>query len=83
MVNQTAIESALEEMRVQYVLHPKVALQGPMVETPTHWIALGFGDSLDSALVSCLRQMLGWMSAATGIPMEDCYGICSVGAPLV
>jgi acetamidase/formamidase len=80
VVNQTAIETALEEMRVQYVLHPKVPLQGPMVETPTHWIGLGFGDSLDSALVACLRQMLGWISAATGIAPEDCYGICSVGA---
>jgi acetamidase/formamidase len=80
VVNQTAIESALEEMRVQYVLHPKVALQGPMVETPTHWIVLGFGNNLDDALVACLRQALNWMSAATGIAMEDCYGICSVGA---
>lgn len=80
VVNQTAIETALEEMRVQYVLHPKVALQGPMVETPTHWIGMGFGDSLDNALVSCLRQMLSWLSGATGITIEDCYGICSVGA---
>jgi acetamidase/formamidase len=80
VVNQTAIETALEEMRVQYVLHKKIALQGPMVETPTHWIGMGFGDSLDNALVSCLRQMLSWLSAATGIAPEDCYGICSVGA---
>lgn len=80
VVNQTAIESALEEMRVQYIVHPKVALQGPMVETPTHWIVLGFGDSLDNALVACLRQALNWMSAATGISVEDCYGICSIGA---
>ena len=80
VVNQTAIETALEELRVQYLLHPKVALQGPMVETPTHWIGLGFGETLEAALVSCLRQMLTWTSAATGIALEDCYGIYSVGA---
>jgi acetamidase/formamidase len=80
VVNQTAIETALEELRVQYILHRKGSLQGPMVETPTHWIGLGFGDSLEVALVSCLRQMLAWMSNSTGIAAEDCYGICSVAA---
>jgi acetamidase/formamidase len=80
VVNQTAIETALEELRVQYLLHPKIALQGPMAETPTHWIGMGFGDTLENALVSCLRQMLTWLSASTAIAPEDCYGIFSVGA---
>ena len=77
-VDQTSIESAFEEMRIQYVLHKGAALRVPMAETPDHWIGFGFSDSLDSALVVCLRQMIGWLSSATGIAPEDCYGIFSV-----
>ena len=80
VVNQTAIETALEDLQVQYVLHKKSVLNSPMVETPTHWIGLGFGESLETALVSCLRQVIAWMSKATAISLEDCYGICSVAA---
>src|SRR5579863_631674 len=77
-VDQTSIETAFEEMRIQFLLHKRSALDGPMAETPEHWIGFGFADSLDSALVACLRQMIGWLSAATGIAPEDCYGIYSV-----
>lgn len=77
-VDQTSIETAFEEMRIQYVLHKRAALNMPMAETPDHWIGFGFADSLDNSLVACLRQMIGWLSAATGIAPEDCYGIFSV-----
>jgi len=77
-VDQTSIETAFEEMRIQYVLHKRTALNVPMAETPDHWIGFGFSDTLDNALVACLRQMIGWLSATTGIAPEDCYGIFSV-----
>jgi acetamidase/formamidase len=77
-VDQTSIETAFEEMRIQYVLHKRAALSVPMAETPDHWIGFGFADSLDNSLVACLRQMIGWLSTATGIAPEDCYGIFSV-----
>jgi acetamidase/formamidase len=77
-VDQTSIESAFEEMRIQYVLHKQTALKVPMAETPDAWVGFGFADTLDNALVACLRQMIGWLSAATGIEPVDCYGIFSV-----
>jgi acetamidase/formamidase len=77
-VDQTSIETAFEEMRIQYVLHKGATLDGPMAETPESWIGFGFGDSLDTALVNCLRQMIGWLSSATDIPPVDCYSIFSV-----
>jgi acetamidase/formamidase len=77
-VDQTSIETAFEEMRIQYVLHKRTALNVPMAETPDYWIGFGFADSLDNALVACLRQMIGWLSTATDIAPEDCYGIFSV-----
>ena len=77
-VDQTSIETAFEEMRVQYVLHKRAALKVPMAETSEHWIGFGFADTLENSLVACLRQMIGWLSAATDIAPEDCYGIFSV-----
>jgi acetamidase/formamidase len=79
-VDQTSIETAFEEMRIQYTLHKGAALSVPMAETPDHWIGFGFSDTLENSLVACLRQMIGWLSSATGIAPEDCYGIFSVAA---
>lgn len=77
-VDQTSIETAFEDMRIQYVLHKRAALDAPMAETPDAWVGFGFSDSLENSLVACLRQMIGWLSAATGIEPVDCYGIFSV-----
>ncbi|SCU77066.1 conserved hypothetical protein [Cupriavidus necator] len=78
VVNQTGIESAMEDLRIQYVLHKRVALSAPVAETPTHWIALGSGTTLEEALTAALRQTIGWISAATGLSRHDVYALCSI-----
>ncbi|CAG2127144.1 hypothetical protein LMG31506_00351 [Cupriavidus yeoncheonensis] len=78
VVNQTAIETAMEDMRIQYILHRQRPLDLPMAETPSHWIVLGFGKNLDEALVACLRQMLNWVSTATGMDPQDVYSLASI-----
>ncbi|EHP44305.1 hypothetical protein OR16_03502 [Cupriavidus basilensis OR16] len=80
VVNQTAIETAMEDLQIQYFLHKKVALAQPMAETPTHWITLGFGKNLDEALTSCVRQMIAWLSSASGIEPQDVYSLSSIVA---
>lgn len=80
VVNQTAIETAMEDMQIQYFLHKQRPLSLPMAETPGHWIILGFGNNLDEALVACLRQMLNWVSAATGMDPQDVYSLASITA---
>ncbi|AQV98187.1 acetamidase [Cupriavidus necator] len=78
VVNQTGIESAMEDLRIQYVLHKRVTLSAPLAETPTDWIALGTGPTLEEALTAALRQMIGWISAATGLSWHDVYALCSI-----
>ncbi|WP_226797582.1 acetamidase/formamidase family protein [Cupriavidus necator] len=78
VVNQTAIETAMEDMQIQYFLHKQRPLALPMAETPSHWVILGFGKNLDEALVACLRQMLNWVSAATGMDPHDVYSLASI-----
>ena len=59
VVDQTAIETAAENLEIRYDLHPEVALRAPLVETPDSWIVIGFADSLDDALTGCLRELIG------------------------
>ncbi|HEY2660507.1 MAG TPA: acetamidase/formamidase family protein [Caulobacteraceae bacterium] len=78
VVDQTAIETAMEDLRIQYVLHKKVDLTGPIAETPTHWIVLGFGEDLEAALTASLRQSIAWISAASGLSKIDAYALLSI-----
>src|SRR5271170_5281020 len=78
VVDQTSIETAMEELRVRYDLHKQVALAGPTVETPTHWIVMAFADSLDSALPGCVRTAIEWLSAHADLDRRDAYALCSM-----
>ena len=78
MVNQTALETAMEELRIQYVLHKRRAVLLPIAETATHWIGVGFGESLDDALVQCLRHLLDWSAPALGISRAEAYSLFSL-----
>ncbi len=78
VVDQTAIETAMDELRVQYFLHKAVELAGPVVETPTDWIVLAFADSLDAALQGCVRTAIDWLNVHAGIERRDAYALCSM-----
>jgi acetamidase/formamidase len=78
VVDQTGIESAMEELRVQYFVHKGVELAGPTVETPTHWIVMAFADSLDVALPECVRTAIGWLHKHAGLDRRDAYALCSM-----
>jgi acetamidase/formamidase len=78
VVDQTAIETAMEELRVQYFLHKRVSLSGPTVETSTHWIGLAFADSLDAALQECVRAAIDWLNRHGGLDRRDAYALCSM-----
>jgi acetamidase/formamidase len=77
-VNLTAIETAMREVRIQYVLHKQVGLTWPMVESPTHWISLGMDPDLDEAHRICLRQMIQFLEAGLSMDPLDAYSLCSI-----
>ena len=78
VVDQTGIETAMEDLRIQYILHKRMKLDAPLADTPTHWITLGFGDSLDDALKASLRQMIAWLSPTSGLSRNDIYALASL-----
>ena len=79
-VNQTALETAMEDLRIQYVLHKRKTLALPLAETPTHWIGLGFGESLDDALAQCVRTLIDWASPALEMSRAETYSLLSLAA---
>ena len=79
VVDQTAIETAAEELVIRYDLHKAVPLAGPLVETATEWIGFGFSDTLDDALVACLRGLIAWLHTAAGLSESEAYALCSLG----
>jgi acetamidase/formamidase len=78
VVDQTAIETAAEDLEIRYDLHQQVALRGPLGETDTAWIVIAFAGSLDDALVACLREVIDWLSAAAGITEPEAYALASM-----
>jgi acetamidase/formamidase len=78
VVDQTAIETAAEDLTIRYDLHKDVQLRGPLGETDTTWIVIGFGDSLDAALVACLRETIHWLSSAAQITEPEVYALASM-----
>jgi acetamidase/formamidase len=77
-VNLTAIETAMREARIQYVLHKNVGMTWPMIDTPSHWISMGMDPDLDEAFLISLRQMIQFLQASLGMDPLDAYSLCSV-----
>jgi acetamidase/formamidase len=78
VVDQTAIETAAEDLSIRYQLHKNVTLRSPLLETKSAWICIGFGESLDEALVACLREVIHWLSNASGISEAEVYALASM-----
>jgi acetamidase/formamidase len=78
VVDQTAIETAAEALTIRYDLHKNVPLTQPLLETSTAWISIGFGASLDDALVACLREVISWLSSASGMSQAEVYAFASM-----
>jgi acetamidase/formamidase len=77
-VNITALETAMEEVRIQVVLHKRAGYAWPMIETPTHWLMLGMHESLNEALRIALRNTIDFLSAKAQLSRGDAYGLASL-----
>ncbi len=76
-VNVTAIETSMNGT-IRLILHPDRRIYHPFAETPTHWITMGFGSTLDQAFEQALQEMIQWIHFLTGIDREEAYVLCSL-----
>jgi acetamidase/formamidase len=78
VVDQTAIETAAEDLDIRYDLHKGVPLRGPLGETERTWIVVAFAADLDDATVACVREVIAWLSEAAQITGPEAYALASM-----
>lgn len=76
-VNVTAIETSMNG-RIMLKLRQDLQLKTPIGETPTDFITMGFGETLDAALEQALKNMINFLERFTNLSPEDAYVLCSL-----
>lgn len=78
-VNQTAIETAMECVRLRFSVEPGLNLRTPRVESATHLISTGFGQTLEEAARDAVGDLVDWL-VAKGLSADEAYSLCSIAA---
>jgi acetamidase/formamidase len=77
-ISLTALETRMQELRIQVVLHKQKNFAWPIAETPTHWIALGLDKDLNVAMQLAARNAIKFLSTRASMTDLDAYGLCSI-----
>ncbi len=79
-VNLTALECSYKEIRLQPIVRKDMKIEWPFVETKTHWIATGFHEDLNVAMVNATREAVDWLANQKFVPMTryEAYGLVSM-----
>jgi acetamidase/formamidase len=79
-VNLTAIECSFKEIVIQPILHKKMKIDFPRIETKTHWIATGFDEDLNKAMVIATREAVNMLVEQKQVPLTkyEAYAIVSM-----
>jgi acetamidase/formamidase len=78
-VNLTALETAMEELRVRVLLHENAGWRWPIAETASHWIPLGLDKDLGNAFRIALESAIEFLVKRAGLTPLDAYALCSLG----
>ncbi len=77
-INLSALETRMQEMRIQVILHKQKNFSWPIAETPTHWILLGLDKDLNAAMTLAARNAIKFLATRAGLTELDAYALCSI-----
>lgn len=77
-INLSALETRMQEMRIQVVLYKQKNFSWPIAETPTHWIVLGLDKDLNEAMTLAARNAIKFLATRAGLTELDAYALCSI-----
>src|SRR5262249_58585479 len=77
-ISLTALETRMQELRIQVVLHKQKNLGWPIAETSTHWILLGLDKDLNVAMSMAARNAIKFLATRAGMTELDAYALCSI-----
>jgi acetamidase/formamidase len=79
-ISLTALETAMQEVLIQVVLHKQKNFQWPVAETATHWITVGLDKDLNTAMALAARNAIDFLSSRAKLTPHDAYALCSIAA---
>ncbi len=79
-VNLTAIECSFERIDLQPIVRKDMKLTWPRIETPTHYIQVGFDEDLDKAFALALGETIDFLVTRKGLTRYEAYSLASVAA---
>jgi acetamidase/formamidase len=78
-INLSALETRMQELRIQVVLHKQKNFSWPIAETSTHWITLGLDKDLNVAMAAAARNAIKFLASRAKLTELDAYALCSIG----
>src|SRR5438128_9394596 len=79
-VNLTAIECSFEEIELQPNVHKDMKLSWPRIETPTHYVQVGFDEDLYKAFLGALQETVDFLASSKGLDRYEAYSLASIAA---
>ncbi len=76
----TALETSMQEVLIQVVLHKQKKFQWPVAETATHWITVGLDKDLNTAMTLAARNAIDFLASRAKLTPHDAYALCSIAA---
>lgn len=81
-INQMAIETGMERVRIRLSVKKDSGLLAPRAESEDHWFTLGFGNSLECAAQQAVEMMVDFLSEHYELSPDDAYTLCSISGNL-
>ena len=79
-VNLTGLECSYREIALRLTVRKDLKLDWPRMETKTHWIAMGFDEDLNKAMVNATREAVNVLTQQTLVPLTryEAYALVSM-----
>ena len=79
-VNLTALECSFEDIELQPIVRKDLKLSWPRIETPTHYIQVGFDEDLNKAFNNALIETIDFLVASKGLTKHEAYSLAAIAA---
>jgi acetamidase/formamidase len=77
-ISLTALETAMQEVRIQVILYKQKKFAWPIAETATHWITVGLDKDLNAAMTLAARNAIDFLATRAKLTTLDAYALCSI-----
>lgn len=77
-ISWTAIECPMERVDLTFNVRDDLPISNPCANTPNGWLTMGFGMSVDQAMIGAINGMLDLMMREYRMTRKDALGLASV-----